>query len=286
MKNKTILAAALSWLVANASVETKDNNINSWYDSFNDDTVLLVNNTKDRVDKISNFKIITAKPSDDQNKSATTAPTADLISVDGFEAPFVVPTDINLVRNQNNSIDLFDEFMWEIPANMSFVWSNFEWQDWASLPPITEYDPDTSTYSWSATENGTYDTTYTATFEYLPTGDNITYVNDNQVTVSESGWSNNNPPTLTYEDQTVYDNWWGFPTTLPELTTTNVQPWAIFSIENNPLSWLLSIDIDTWTMVFDWNLNSSETFPITLKVVNPSNLSDTITFNLTVINNF
>lgn len=62
---------------------------------------------------------------------------------------------------------------------------------------------------------------------------------------------------------------------------TNINTWAVYSIVNDPSSWL-SINSSTWVMTWQWNEWWNQSFTITIKVKNTDGWEDTETFTLNV----
>jgi len=85
--------------------------------------------------------------------------------------------------------------------------------------------------------------------------------------------------------QNVDDNGGAQSTTLLTVTGTGIQAGATFSIVNDPTNGGLTIDSATGELVYDDDINPSQSFEIAIKVINPDGGEDTEIFTLNVNSN-
>jgi len=153
-----------------------------------------------------------------------------------------------------------------------------------ALPTGLSFNTATGLLSGITTVAGVYNFTMTAT-----DNDGISNVDNFSLTVAVS------TPTIAMANQTVNDNGGFFsPPPLPAPTVTGVLPGAVYTVVMNPLkinpnTGLPKLTINSATGVATWlgNLivNGITPYTITIKVTNPDGGTQSVTFNLGVINN-
>ncbi|WP_419763941.1 MAG: cadherin repeat domain-containing protein [Arcobacter sp.] len=123
-------------------------------------------------------------------------------------------------------------------------------------------------------------------FENITFSTNMNIQSSQGVKMTDDAIALANAPTInTIATQNVNDNGGGLATTLLTVSGTNIQSGAVFSIVADPTAGGLTINSSTGVLVYDKDINPSQSYTITIKVVNPDGGSDTETFTLNVTDN-
>ena len=92
-------------------------------------------------------------------------------------------------------------------------------------------------------------------------------------------------PTIAMATQTINDNG-GFATTdLPAPTVSNIDTDAVYSIVSDPTGGKLTINASTGVTTWNGDINPTQVYTITIKVINPDGRSALATFTLNVTDN-
>jgi len=152
-----------------------------------------------------------------------------------------------------------------------------------ALPTGLSFNTATGLLSGITTVAGVYNFTMTAT-----DNDGISNVDNFSLTVAVSA------PTIAMANQTVNDNGGALATALPAPTVTGVLPGAVYAIVANPMkinpnTGLRELTINTATGVATYLGNETVggiiPYTITIKVTNPDGGTQSVTFNLGVVDN-